>query len=54
MSARVDVKDTRLIFYTSEYTNIGGMVVDDAWAEAHLENAGFAAGLVPEHRATRR
>ena len=45
MPARVDVFETRLVFYTSEYTKVGGLVVNDTWAEAHLENAGLAAGL---------
>ena len=45
MPARADVKDTRLVFYTSDYTKIDGTVVSDAWAEAHLDAAGVAAGL---------
>ncbi len=45
MPARVDVSGTDLVFYTSEFTTIDGMPVNDAWAEAHLEYAGLAAGL---------
>lgn len=45
MPARVDVRDTSLVFHTSEYTKIGGVAVNDAWAAAHLESAGLAAGL---------
>ena len=45
MPARVDVSGTDLVFYTSEFTTVDGMPVNDAWAEAHLEYAGLAAGL---------
>lgn len=45
MPARVNVKRTELVFYTSEYTTIGGVQVDDTWATAHLDYAGVAAGL---------
>ncbi len=45
MPARVDVSGTDLVFYTSEFTTIDGMPVSDAWAQAHLEYAGLAAGL---------
>ncbi len=46
MPARVDVSGTDLVFYTSEFTTIDSVPVNDAWAEAHLEFAGLAAGLV--------
>ena len=45
MPARVDVSGTDLVVYTSEFTTVDGMPVNDAWAEAHLEYAGLAAGL---------
>jgi hypothetical protein len=45
MPASVDVNGTDLVFYTSEFTTVDGMPVNDAWAEAHLEYAGLAAGL---------
>lgn len=45
MPARVDVSGTDLVFYTSEFTTVHGTPVNDAWAEAHLEYAGLAAGL---------
>jgi len=45
MPARVDVSGTDLVFYTSEFTTVDGVPVNDAWAEAHLEYAGLAAGL---------
>lgn len=45
MQARVDVKATRLVFYTSELTKVDGVAVNDAWAKEHLEIAGLAAGL---------
>lgn len=45
MPARVDVSRTELVFYTSEFTTVDGMPVNDAWAEEHLEYAGLAAGL---------
>lgn len=45
MPARIDVESTDLAYYTSEYTTIDGLVVDDAWAKAHLDVAGLLAGL---------
>lgn len=45
MPARVDVSGTDLVFYTSEFTTVDCVPVNDAWAEAHLEYAGLAAGL---------
>lgn len=45
MPARVDVSGTDLVFYTSEFTTVDGMPVNDAWAKAHLEYAGLVAGL---------
>lgn len=45
MPARVDVTRTELVIYTSEFTGVGGSVVNDTWVEAHLDMAGLAAGL---------
>jgi hypothetical protein len=45
MPARVDVMKTPLVFYTSEFTQINGIEVNDDWARAHLEVAGTASGL---------
>lgn len=45
MPARIDVIGADLVFHTSEYTNVDGIVVDNDWAKAHIECAGVAAGL---------
>jgi len=45
MPARVEVKSTDLAYYTSEYTMIAGLIVDDTWAKSHLDVAGQIAGL---------
>jgi hypothetical protein len=45
MPARVDVSGTDLVFYTSVFTTVDSVPVNDAWAKAHLESAGLAAGF---------
>lgn len=45
LPARIDVRYTDLVYYTSQHTKIDGVAVNRSWASAHLKCAGLMAGL---------